>query len=138
MSPLKENVARGLIILAFAVSLVLCVTTSGMLLRSYADDFWIQTSPPGVVYAFKVRGNEAMLYRIDQKTPYPNRRAAVLEFSLKPILWMSVLIVLASGAYLFRSRRKLSGCCNACGYDLRASTDRCPECGKLIPQKAMS
>jgi hypothetical protein len=48
-------------------------------------------------------------------------------FAVLPALWI------LQNAKRIRQRRK--GLCRACGYDLRASTDRCPECGTPIAQR---
>jgi len=52
--------------------------------------------------------------------------------------WFLVLVLLPIPAGAFRRgwvtwRRKRKGLCLGCGYDIRASTGKCPECGEEIP-----
>jgi hypothetical protein len=54
-------------------------------------------------------------------------------------LWLPELILIgATGAWILRRRRyrrrHKRGLCPSCGYDLRATPDRCPECGRIMEE----
>ena len=54
--------------------------------------------------------------------------------ALPLLTWASLRFV---GPAAQRQRRLKRGQCLTCGYDLRASTGRCPECGAKIPAAAL-
>jgi len=58
--------------------------------------------------------------------PMDNRQIAVLM-----PLWVFVLLfAILPGRFLWRKiRRRMDGTCETCCYDLRATPERCPECG---------
>ena len=68
----------------------------------------------------------------------------VWHYQLKVPHWFASLVLAGPAAYcLFRryknglrQTRIREGLCANCGYDLRASKDRCPECGTAIPPGA--
>lgn len=56
--------------------------------------------------------------------------------SMRTPLWLPsglflMVPVYSCGLFLRRHKRKKRGLCLNCGYDLRASRERCPECGTL-------
>jgi hypothetical protein len=57
------------------------------------------------------------------------------EHDAKVPYWLAIaLLTLPALIYLaIWMRRKKPGLCAVCGYDLRASPDRCPECGTATP-----
>jgi hypothetical protein len=63
-------------------------------------------------------------------TPYPPAYSRSFSLAL-PVLTLAILPALAARRLRKRYGRRRLGLCAACGYDLRASPERCPECGTL-------
>lgn len=90
---------------------------------------WPEHAPPTIV-RFE-RGGVSYRTRTDTGT------AAAYEYLIAPY-WMAVLLAAALPAWsitggargwLARRRHRRRGLCPRCGYDLRATPGRCPECG---------
>jgi len=45
--------------------------------------------------------------------------------------WLACSLLASLPAFRWRRRGPTAGLCSACGYDLRATPDRCPECGAI-------
>jgi hypothetical protein len=78
-------------------------------------------------------------YQTDYSVVPPVRRVVHTYRRLGAPWWPFVLLTAAAPAWqtvrIVRSRRRRrrvrAGLCAGCGYDLRASPGRCPECGKI-------
>jgi hypothetical protein len=62
----------------------------------------------------------------------PGRRPGKAAWGLVVPMWAILLptaILPVAWGWRWRARRRGPGRCASCGYDLRATPDRCPECG---------
>ena len=85
------------------------------------------------------RANENVWYLVSSADTWLIRRGAQISappsyFAVVLALLPALRISLAMRTALVMRTRRNRGLCQACGYNLRATPDRCPECG-IVPEK---
>ena len=76
--------------------------------------------------------------RVSLSQRVPHGWLAMDDFSFSGVicLWSAPMLITTLGLYLER-RAIQNGLCATCGYDLRATPDRCPECGTETKQSRL-
>jgi hypothetical protein len=95
---------------------IICAQT-----RGYSDDF--NVGP--VQYFLSARAGKTMVTTVVMMIPC---WILVAGFATLPVVW-------SVGYWRRTGRRVGDGCCVNCAYDLRATPNRCPECG-TVPEEA--
>ena len=113
-----------------------CLTISRVWHESASDVPWRASSEPACAPSqagFAGFSHQHIVYDVGIFADFERRDAAVPHWVVSLLLAIPPALWLRAAARRRRSRRL--GHCGSCGYDLRATPDRCPECG-TVPANA--
>ena len=134
---------RRLLTIALAVSLLLCVAVAVLWVASYtasANSDRLRLAVPGQggmrMHVIELRDGLVQYGLWRRTAALPGPSAYVHAWNTAVPLGIPGALLLCVILFLGRSRRRLrererSGLCPSCGYDLRATPGRCPECGTV-------
>jgi hypothetical protein len=96
----------------------------------------VQRVSQPLVAGFRCRLDSADGFGVFRYGPRDTRGLAGYHFVGAPFWLLIVASGIPPGVWivrrLARRRSRRAGLCPACGYDLRTTPDRCPECGTIV------
>ncbi len=102
---------------------------------------WHAATPPTADWQRRLGLQADEILRATGPNSRPEVRSKTWIIVFPPwLLLLPLATYVATRAVLFlrRAQRHAAGHCPTCGYDLRATTERCPECGAPVPTSALS
>jgi hypothetical protein len=127
---------RRLLTSLSALSLILCVGTVGLWVRGDGDTEG-DGIPPTTSYRWAVASYERSFVLL-HTYPVGDLRVGGIVFRMPYVIVVPVTLILPAGWFSLHRRRRnrrRAGLCPTCGYDLRATPDRCPECDTVTAQE---
>jgi hypothetical protein len=141
-------VIRRLFTVASALSLLLCALAVALWVYSYRlpDTIVWERKQIGQPEIHAVPGGFYWWVKVGiERVSYSEQYWQIVLLTLVVPLWPVIRRVGKLEAKLLQNvrrwlemDRRASALCRRCGYDLRASKDRCPECGTTISPNAVS
>jgi hypothetical protein len=144
-------VLRQLFTPASGLSLLLCLATAALWVRSYhATDVlkWDRPVSHAMYHLRRVVSYRGVVTYTREDTGYPTGERVssgwppvstyrlggvfVLGVSYWLLFVGTLFLPLLRLLFLLRWRTRPPGRCRVCGYDLRATADQCPECGTAV------
>jgi hypothetical protein len=119
---------RRLIIVLAAASLLLCLATAALWVRSYWARDSLNIPPSQWLWASSDSGRIGIIVDITWGSNDEFHYESYFGY-LRVTILFALLSFLFSIQILLRKKTGSNGFCVRCGYDLRATPDRCPECG---------
>ena len=116
---------------------------SSIMVAVRRTSFWLTVALVGNALVWLLVCGSTLRFPLDQQTLFGIRLGRRLSLALVmvdffgvPLFGLFLFAVLVVALVHRLRRRPVVGLCQTCGYDLRATPERCPDCGALPPAVA--